>query len=231
MRIDIKAVDPSVIRYSTCGDWWWNGDGSLQVSVPEYGSRNSSFLVALHELVEAWLCRAAHITEAEVLKWDLDHPDSDEPAEEKGSPYIHQHNTALKVEKIVAKALGIDFGRHDHWVVNAATEVDRHLDSGIPVARITKEGSRYWTELHLFALRVSGENHCHDFWLTEWVKSLPFEGCPCEQHLKDFIRLNPPDWNDFFKWSVDLHNAVNARIGRLTIDVEMAKKMWLDRQF
>ena len=95
MNITLKSIDPSCVRYSTAGDWEWLAGEHLKVTTPEYGSRNSSFLVALHELVEAWLCRAAHITEAEVLKWDRDHPDSDEPAEEKGSPYIHQHNTAL----------------------------------------------------------------------------------------------------------------------------------------
>jgi len=231
MRIEIKSIDPAAIRYPTCGDWIWLPDGSLQIFVPDYANENSAFLVALHELAEAWMCRDAGISEESVSKWDIEHPDAPEPAEVEGSPYMDQHSIATQVELRVAAGMGINWKNHDKWVQNAGDEVERQLNSGVPVARITKEGSRYWAELHLFGLRNPSLCAENDFWFRQWMLSLPFDGCPCEQHLKDFLRNNPPDWSDFFAWGVRLHNAVNDRIGRPTISVENARIVWSSRSF
>jgi hypothetical protein len=65
MKIEIEAIDPAKIRYSTCGDWQWLEDGTLRIEVPDFrGNKDSAFLVAIHELVEAWLCNRDGITEA-----------------------------------------------------------------------------------------------------------------------------------------------------------------------
>lgn len=231
MRIEIKSIDPAAIRYPTCGDWIWLPDGSLQIFVPDYANENSAFLVALHELAEAWMCRDAGISEESVSKWDIEHPDAPEPAEVEGSPYMDQHSIATQVEIRVAAGMGINWKNHDKWVQNAGDEVERQLNSGVPVARITKEGSRYWAELHLFGLRNPSLCAENNFWFKQWMLSLPFDGCPCEQHLKDFLRNNPTDWSDFFAWSVRLHNSVNDRIGRPTISVENARIVWSSRSF
>jgi len=231
VRIEIKSIDPAAIRYPTCGDWVWLPDGSLQIFVPDYANENSAFLVALHEIAEAWMCRDAGISEEAVSKWDIEHPDAPEPAEVEGSPYMEQHSIATQVELRVAAGMGINWKNHDKWVQNAGDEVERQLNSGVPVARITKEGSRYWAELHLFGLRNPSLCFENDFWFRQWMLSLPFDGCPCEQHLKDFLRNNPTDWSDFFAWSVRLHNSVNDRIGRPTISVENARIVWSSRSF
>ena len=231
MRIEIKSIDPAAIRYVTTGDWIWLPDGSLQIFVPDYANENSAFLVALHELAEAWMCRDAGISEESVSKWDIEHPDAPEPAEVEGSPYMDQHSIATQVEIRVAAGMGINWKNHDRWVQTAGDEVERQLNSGVRVARITKEGSRYWAELHLFGLRNPSLCAENDFWFRQWMLSLPFDGCPCEQHLKDFLRNNPTDWSDFFAWSVRLHNSVNDRIGRPTISVENARIVWSSRSF
>jgi hypothetical protein len=232
MRIEIKAIDPSAIRYSTCGDWEWLPDGSLQISVPDYGGQdNSAFLVALHEMAEAWMCRKSGITEEEVNSWDIAHPDAIEPAEEEGSPYADEHAIATQVELKVCAGLNMDWNKHNDWVGNAAAEVDRRIDSGVPAPRILLEGSRYWAELHLFALRNPHFCGANEVWLQQWIYSLPFDKCPCEQHLVDFIKANPPDWNDFFTWTILLHNSVNERIGKPIYTPENARKLWLKRSF
>ena len=229
MRIEIKSIDPAAIRYVTTGDWIWLPDGSLQIFVPDYANENSAFLVALHELAEAWMCRDAGISEESVSTWDIEHPDAPEPAEVEGSPYMDQHSIATQVEIRVAAGMGINWKNHDRWVQNAGDEVERQLNSGVPVARITKEGSRYWAELHLYGLRHGGKPT--QPWLDLWIHSLPFDGCPCKEHLAEFLRNNPPDWSDFFGWGVRLHNSVNDRIGRPTISVENARIVWSSRSF
>jgi len=227
MRIEIKSIDPVAIRYETAGDWIPLDDGSMQVLVPEYGNENSAFLVALHELVEAWLCRVARIPEEDVSKFDIEHPELEEPGDSMEAPYHKQHVIATQIERDVCNAMGIDWQKHNDWVEAAAFEVSRQI--AVEAPRIVLEGSRYWAELHLFALRQSGIEYTR--WLDEWIKSLPFDGCPCEKHLKEFIHKNPPDWKNFFDWTVDLHNAVNARIGKHTISRDRARDLWLSRKF
>jgi hypothetical protein len=229
MNITIKSIDPAAQRYVTTGDWIWLPDGTLQIFVPEYGNKNSAMLVAVHELVEAWLCRADGISEEVVSGWDLDHLDAEEPAEVKGSPYFRQHKVATAVEKKICDALQIDWNDHNRWVQNAGDEVERQLTSGVPLAAITKHGSRFWTELHLFALRHGGENS--EAWLGAWCASLPFDDCPCQKHLLNFLHENPPDWSNFFAWTISLHNDVNDRIGKPVLDVESAHKLWSERSF
>ena len=231
MRIEIKSIDPVAIRYETCGDWIPLTDGSLQVLVPEYGNENSAFLVALHELVEAWLCRVAHIDEEAVSKFDIEHPELEEPGDSMHAPYHKQHMIATQVERDVCNAMGLDWHDHNAWVGRAADEVSHQIDVKAP--RILIEGSRYWAELHLFALRHDTRHQCvnNTGWLADWVSSLPFDNCPCKGHLQEFLAHNPPDWKNFFKWTVDLHNAVNARIGKLTISPERARELWMQRKF
>lgn len=228
MKIEIKAIDPAAIRYSTCGDWLWLPDGTLQVFVPDYGGRNyNAFLVALHEMVEAWACKRSGITEEQVTEWDVAHPHAEEPAELPDSPYFVEHDLAMAVEKKVCEALGIDWDDHQSWVENAASEVDRSCEFILP--KILREGSRYWAELHLFALRHKGSDSSE--WLRDWMASLPFEDCPCEAHLKEFLEKNPPDFSRFFEWTIALHNDVNDRIGRSIISVDDARVIWSSKSF
>jgi hypothetical protein len=230
MRVELKSIDPNAIRYSTCGDWEWLPGDYLKVSVPDYGNReNSAFLVALHEAVEAWLCKKAGIPENEVSKWDIDHPELEEPGDHPSAPYHDQHKTALEVEKIVAKALKLNWEDHEEWVQNAANEVDRSHATVATSPRILVEGARFWAELHLFGLRHTGKNS--QGWLNDWVASIPFEGCPCQKHLKTYLEENPPEWDRFFEWGVELHNAVNVRIGLPTMDIENARDFWANKFF
>jgi len=232
MRIEIKAIDPIAIRYETSGDWIWLPDGSLQVSVPNYGNNNdSAFLVALHEVVEAWQCRKAHIPEEDVSAFDIAHPELAEPGDSMDAPYHKQHLVATEVEKDVARALGIDWKEHEKWVENSADEVSRNI--AIEAPKITLDGPRAWAELHLFALRHEARRQgvSAAAWFADWVADLPFDGCPCKGHLHEFLTHNPPDWDRFFAWSVNLHNAVNARIGKITIGLEQSRVLWSSRLF
>jgi len=169
--ITLKSVDPVSMRYVTTGDWEWLANGDLKCSVAEYGNPDGEFLVNLHELVEAWLC----------------------------------------------KKVGI----------RAGDEVEEKSYEEIP--SILVNGPRFWAELHLYGIRHRGKNSTG--WLNDWKDSIPFNGCPCKEHLDDWIAENPPDWKNFFMWGVDLHNAVNLRIGKPTMDIENARLLWTEKCF
>jgi hypothetical protein len=230
MKIELKSVDPNVIRYSTCGDWEWLPGDHLKVTVPDYGSQeDSAFLVALHEMVEAWLCKKAGILESDVSKWDIDHPELEEPGDHEDAPYHEQHKVATEIEKMVAAAMKKNWDGHNKWVGNAADEVDRTHNDIPKTPQILAKGARFWAELHLYGLRHTGKNSSG--WFNDWVSAIPFDDCPCKKHLKEYLEENPPEWNRFFDWGVELHNAVNFRIGRPTVDIENAKELWENRLF
>jgi hypothetical protein len=235
MRIEIKAIDPSAMRYSEVGDWRFLPDGTLQILVTDYGSReNDAFLIALSKMVEAWLCRKDGITEEQVTEWQISTMNTDLLRRHTIAPNDRQNAIAKKVTEIVREALGVDPDQHRKWVNNCGDEIVRSHASS-PATQITKQGSRHWAELHLYALRYKHNSENHDYagklWFLDWSESLPFDGCPCQEHFRQFISEHPPVWQDLFGWSVHLHNDVNERIGKPAISVEKAREAWEKRTF
>lgn len=104
--------------YPTCGNWSILPN-ELNIEVSAMGNADSEFLVALHELVEAYLCRKAEITDEEVTAFDIvfeakrQLDNTDEPGNEPDAPYRQQHRTATLIEMIVADAAGVDWKRHE----------------------------------------------------------------------------------------------------------------------
>lgn len=233
MRIEVKTVDPSAMRYPTAGDWEWLPDGALMLKVPEYGGNDVSvLLVAIHEMIEAYLCKRDGITDEMVTKWDTDNPLLEEPGDELAAPYHKQHVIAMCIEKECATATRTDWLKHDQWVVDVGNEVERIEKRGeLRKSRILLEGARFWAELHLFALRNEGKPRLLHQWFLEWAGDLPFEDCPCKDHFNQWVCENPPDFLAFFPWTIRLHNAVNERIGKPQIEVDAARKLWQTRTF
>jgi hypothetical protein len=73
------------------------------------------FLIALHELVEAYLTKKAGIPEADITNFDINCPDCD-PGNHPEAPYHRQHLIATKIEKIMAEELNIDWNRYEEEI-------------------------------------------------------------------------------------------------------------------
>jgi len=93
---------------------------------------------------------------------------------------------------------------------------------------LSKHGSRFWAELHLFSVRRPSEELAFQ-WLEHWMSSIPFNKCPCKQHFDEYIRVYPPDYKSLFEWGVNLHNAVNKRIFKPQVTIEEALELWTSR--
>jgi len=229
MRFEAKSVDPSLMRYVTSGDWEIIGD-LVSITVADYGMKDeNAFLVALHELVESYLCLKDGVSDESVTKFDIENPDLPEPGDSPDAPYHKQHAVATFVERVVCGALGINWDEHNKWVQRAGDEVERM--QGETQSPILREGPRLWAELHLFSLR---NRNCEDRafvknWFDNWVKSIPWNGCPCQQHFEEYCKQFPPNFNDLWNWSVQLHNDVNKRIGRKVLSIEEAEALWRKR--
>ena len=84
----------------------------------------------------------------------------------------------------------------------------------------SKWGPHFWMTLHIACLG------CQDYKaLTEFVEGYMYviPCLSCREHFEQVLVENPvPEAGDFFKWSVDVHNIVNKRLGKPEFSYEDA---------
>lgn len=174
----------------------------LIIPVVDYGAREDhSFLVALGKLVETFV----------------------------RSKSISGYSIADDVEKMVCEHIGLNWDEHCDWVQRALDESER--SRALIQSVILRDGPRYWAELHLFSLR---NRNCEDrafieSWFKNWADSIPWNGCPCQQHFEDYCKHFPPDFSDLWKWGIGIHNDVNSRNGRPVLSLSEAENLWIKR--
>ncbi len=59
--------------------------------------------------------------------------------------------------------------------------------------------------------------------LVAFSQTLPSFGCSCSEHFLGYMAEHPPDFNDWFAWCVEAHNAVNIRQNKRVISLAEAK--------
>ena len=79
--------------------------------------------------------------------------------------------------------------------------------------------SQLWAELHLKA-------DPSEEWFRSWVDRVPSFGCKCRSDFETITKANCPRFDDWFAWSVEVHNAVNRKLNRKEWTVEEAKARW-----
>jgi hypothetical protein len=118
--VKLMIVPVREMRYRTLGDWQIT-PANPEIELPELihvfvanlGDDRFNFLVAIHELIEAFLCKQAGITQQVVDAWDLTHLESDDPGSAKDCPYMYQHHVATKVELLVMCAANISLVEYE----------------------------------------------------------------------------------------------------------------------
>jgi hypothetical protein len=117
LRIVIETVDHQ--RYPTAGDWQLKPDG-LHIFVSRMSDQRYEFLVGMHEVIEAYLCKQAGVTQAAVDRFDQAYEhrrkpgDSSEPGDDPKAPYHLAHVFATKVERMLADQLDVNWSTYDH---------------------------------------------------------------------------------------------------------------------
>ena len=108
--VNVKCIQHGEQRYPTCGDWWDDESGATQIRVCDIGNPDAEFSVALHEMIEQYLCKLEGVTDEVVIafdeRWEKEHPDNidKEPGQDPAAPYFSQHATAMKIEDLFLKA-------------------------------------------------------------------------------------------------------------------------------
>lgn len=118
MDITIKTVPNAEQRYDTCGDWWFDAAGDLQIRVSAMGDWRYEALVAFHELVEALLCRERGISAEAVdafcatIEARRAAGAVDESGHDKASPSHREHLFAENLERMLALEWGVDWDEY-----------------------------------------------------------------------------------------------------------------------
>jgi hypothetical protein len=125
LNIRIKTVPHHFQQYDTVGNYWRDRDGDaevLEIRVSHMRDRRHEFLVALHELIEAFLCDWRRIPLERITRFDIEYEaaraegDPLEPGASMQAPYRREHQFAERVERIVARELNVDWARYGRAV-------------------------------------------------------------------------------------------------------------------
>lgn len=116
MKIVIETIPYDMMRYATLGDYWIDVKGVVQIRTIKCTQWKDSMLIALHEFVEANLCKAAGIPISAIDAFDIPwHPHEGiaEPGNDPASPYYLQHQAATHMEKMFAAYLSVDWDKYE----------------------------------------------------------------------------------------------------------------------
>jgi hypothetical protein len=121
MKIQIKTQPYSEMRYDTVGDYLYNDD-EMNVYVADLGNDDMNFLVGIHELIEMYLTKKRGISEESISDFDKQFEENrpegntDEPGDDKNSPYKREHFFATTIERLIAAELNVDWKEYDDKV-------------------------------------------------------------------------------------------------------------------
>ncbi|MDD5152596.1 MAG: hypothetical protein PHS95_01180 [Candidatus Pacebacteria bacterium] len=113
----ISKIPHKEQRYNTVGDWVFEGD-EIKIMVSDTGDPRMNALVGVHELVEVLLCKDRGISQSDVDKFDMGHPELSDPGSHPDAPYKKEHEFATKVEKMLCDEFGIKWEEYEKILHN-----------------------------------------------------------------------------------------------------------------
>ena len=127
MRIVIETIPISDMRYATCGDYWYDDLGTLQVRVAETGVEVYNKMIMVHELLEEALTKHRGLLEPQITEFDLYYEErkrlklvseESEPGFDNNCPYRNEHALATATEMSMCALAGISWSDYDNTINN-----------------------------------------------------------------------------------------------------------------
>jgi len=127
LDIKMRTINHDEHPYPTVGNYADTQTGGRLITVSGMANEDYEFLVALHELIESQLCKKRGITNEDINAFDIQfekereegkHKDDEEPGFDPKAPYVREHTLATRIEKMVAKELGVDWTAYDNTVMS-----------------------------------------------------------------------------------------------------------------
>jgi len=100
----------------------------------------------------------------------------------------------------------------------------KRVERQTPTAQLAPNFHVLWREIH------TNPDATQEWW-DGIVKKVSSYFCSCGDFLKTYVTTNPPRFDDWFRWTWELHNAVNHKLNKPNITLDEAKAIWLtDKQ-
>lgn len=121
----LRVINHFQNRYSTVGDYRQLENGNWLITSSDMKNDDYNFLVLIHELLEMYYTQREGIQEIDILKHDMMfererseglHSSEDEPGDDERAPYRKHHAFAEKIEREVAKELGVNWEEYSKVV-------------------------------------------------------------------------------------------------------------------
>jgi hypothetical protein len=122
MKVDfiIGTIPHAEQAYPTVGNYFYD-ENSINVVSSDTGDSRMNFLIQMHELIEAFLCRDRGIKDVDIVAFDKEFeanrtkfiPDDSEPGDHPNAPYRKEHFFATNIERMLAAELGIKWHKYE----------------------------------------------------------------------------------------------------------------------
>lgn len=119
MNINIEVIARAKMRPEVDGaDWWFDVQGNLQVRVCPMSNWKHETLLAIHEAVEAVMCKSNGVSQKQVdefdAAYDKTHDTDVEAGDDPGAPYAREHCFSTAIERILCAEMGVAWAVYDH---------------------------------------------------------------------------------------------------------------------
>lgn len=145
MKINLEVIPHSEQRYITCGDWFIDNEGILQIRASDTGCKSYNFLLLKHELNEAltflfrrsgglnFLSKQAQEA-ADVFDIDYEKRrapgEYGEPGYETLAPYYYEHMLASADEHATAALLHVNYNDYERALSRLGQDEQPSLSQG-----------------------------------------------------------------------------------------------------
>ena len=84
-----------------------------------------------------------------------------------------------------------------------------------------------WTELHTRALNFIDDDTNYLYNFAQRIPKYTRKDCKCKDHWRIIFGQNPPTYGDnYFSWTVKVHNLINKKLGKAIITEKEARKLY-----
>ena len=127
MKINIETIGHQLQRYDTCGDYWNDPDGTEQIRVSNLPDPKMEKLISIHEMIEKFLVECKGIDIKTIDDFDINfereralglHDADEECGFDPSAPYFKEHAIATKIERMLAREVGVDWNKYSNEVNN-----------------------------------------------------------------------------------------------------------------
>ena len=109
----IKIIPHGWQDYETLGNYFFTKDGFIVILVSDMGNDKYNMCIVAHEMFESALVWDRKIPVSSIDDFDINNPQLEDPGLSKKAPYHREHMLALKIEKILAKYMKINWKKYE----------------------------------------------------------------------------------------------------------------------